>query len=264
MSDAAFEARVGSSISDEAGDDRSRPAQAFWEKYFQFYDTLLESIPYQQMVERHVELLEPAPGERILDAGTGTGNVALALLATGARVTGIDFCEPALVKCRAKAPEADFRHGDLTRRLDFEDASFDKIACCNVIYTLEPAGQRNAVSELCRVLRPGGTAAITVFGDGFKALKVYAETLRTHRRCHGLPSAVALGVRYSINTARILYYVARIKRRERTGSYTFYTPAELTRLLEGGGFEVELVEPIFADQCLVALARKPAAAAGRP
>lgn len=247
-------------------DERERPAALFWRRYFEFYDTLREAIPYKQLIQRHVELLEPAPGERVLDAGTGTGNVAERLLAAGAEVVGIDFCSEALEICRAKCPDGEFAFGDLTARLDFDDGSFDKVACCNVIYTLEPDGQRRAVAELYRLLKPGGKAAITVFGLGFKALKVYATAIREQYRASGLASTVGMGVRYSVNTARILYYVKRIKGREKSGAYTFYTRDQLAELLRGAGFRVDRVEPVFADQCLIALASKPAtqaAVAGR-
>ena len=97
--------------------------QDFWRRYFTFYDTLNEAIPYQQMIRRHVDLLRPLPQEEILDAGTG--NLALALLACGARVTGIDYVEAALDICRRQAPGVEFLFGDLTRRLELADSRFE-------------------------------------------------------------------------------------------------------------------------------------------
>lgn len=244
----------------EAGQRTRQPGgRDFWRRYFTFYDTLNEALPYQQMVRRHVDLLQPSPQEEVLDAGTGTGNLALAMRDGGARVTGIDYVEAALDICRRKAPEVEFRFGDLTGRLDFADDRFDKIVCCNVIYTLAPADQENAVRELYRVLKPGGAAAITVFGAGFKALRVYRETLVMQYRRGGLLDAVRLGLRYSVNTARFLYYVSKIRQQQRGGNYTFFSREQFQRLLEGGGFQVELMEPTLASQCLLALARKPAA-----
>jgi hypothetical protein len=51
--------------------------------------------------------------------------------------------------------------------------------------------------------------------------------------------------------------VVRIKRRQRRGAYTFYTPQSFRDLLTSGGFVVDVVEPIFARQCLIARASKP-------
>src|SRR5688572_5817238 len=113
--------RPSAAILESPPDDRkSRILQRFWERYFAFYDTLNESAPYRRMVERHQTLLRPAAGDTILDAGAGTGNVTQVLAVPGARVIGIDFCAPALERCRRKVPTAEFRAGDLTRPLAFE------------------------------------------------------------------------------------------------------------------------------------------------
>jgi ubiquinone/menaquinone biosynthesis C-methylase UbiE len=232
--------------------------QAFWRRYFKFYDTLNQAIPYQRMVERHVALIATKPRDFVLDAGTGTGNIALALTGAGAQVIGVDFLESALEVCRRKMPQGDFRFADLSKQLEFPDHHFDKITCCNVLYILSPEAQANAVSELFRVLKPGGIASITVFGENFNSLKVYVDALREHRKTASLVNTFLFGCRYSINSARILYYVRKIRRRQTTGDYTFFTPEHVTRLLTGGGFQVELVEPTLSGQCLIALARKPA------
>ena len=252
------------------GDGTAPPADAatareaaFWRRYFTVYDTLTEAMPYQRMIARHVELLAPAAGERVLDAGTGTGNIAAALASAGAEVVGIDFCEPALEICRRKMPEGDFRFGDLTRRLDLPDGSFSKVASCNVLYTLDPVGQRTAVAELYRVLAPGGTAAVTVFGKGFRALAVYREAIRANAVERGLADTLARGLRYSLATLKIFYYVARIRRRRAAGAYTFFSRVGLWELLAGAGFEVVSIEAVLAGQCLLALARKADEPAGR-
>src|SRR6267378_1665848 len=99
---------------------KKQSAQMFWSRYFYFYDTLNESVPYRQMVGQHADNLGANRDDLILDAGTGTGNVALILLAQGARVIGIDFCEQALDRCRQKDSRGDFRFGDITRQLDFQ------------------------------------------------------------------------------------------------------------------------------------------------
>jgi len=120
------------------GTQTQKSAQRFWQRYFKFYDTLNAYIPYRKMLERHAELLEPLNGALTLDAGTGTGNVAELLVARGATVTGIDFCEPALEKCRWKVRQAEFHFGDLTQPLAFTPASFDRVACCLVLHLLRP------------------------------------------------------------------------------------------------------------------------------
>lgn len=55
-----------------------------------------------------LDLLDPRPGERILDLGCGTGRHAAAMTALGARVVGVDADERMLAKARADHPEVEF------------------------------------------------------------------------------------------------------------------------------------------------------------
>lgn len=234
-------------------------ARSFWARYFAVYDTLNQARPYQAMIARQVELIAPAPGDRVLDAGTGSGNLAAALSRHAADVTGIDFCEPAFELARRKAPRARFQFGDLTKPLAFPDASFDQVTCSAVLHVLNRDEQRFAISQLARVLRPGGRLVVTAFADGFSALKVYAETLREERRARGAGPALLFGLRYSWNTARVLYYVWRIQRQHRRGAYAYVDERSLGDLLAGAGLEPRSLERTLAGQCVTALAVKPRA-----
>lgn len=218
----------------------------------------MQARPYQAMIARQLELLNPEPGDRALDAGTGSGNMAAALVQRGAIVTGIDFCEPALVLARQKAPTATFQFGDLTRPLQFADGSFDVVACSAVLHVLGRDEQRFAVTEFGRVLRPGGRLVITAFAEGFRALAVYFETLRIERTTNGLMAMQKLALRYSWNTVRVLYYVWRIQRKQRRGAYAYVDETSLRDLLTSAGLATTTLERTFAQQCVTALATKPA------
>ena len=232
-------------------------AQDFWTRYFRVYDTLNQAIPYQTMIGQQVELLAPSPGARVLDAGTGSGNLAAALERRGAEVVGIDFCEPAFALARQKAPRARFEFGDLTKPLAFADGSFDHVACSAVLHVLSRDEQRVAIGELARVLRPGGRLVVTAFAHGFNPLKVYAESLRQHRQAAGVLRTVAWGLRYSWNTARILSYVRRIQRQQRRGAYAYVDEASLGGLLAEAGVDPRTFVRTLAGQCVTALAVKP-------
>lgn len=236
-----------------------RAAQLFWSRYFTVYDTLIQARPYQAMIARQIELLDPQPGDRALDAGTGSGNLAAALVRRGADVTGIDFCEPAFALARPKAPTATFMFGDLTRPLQFADGSFDLVACSAVLHVLNRNEQRFAVTELARVLRPGGRLVITAFAEGFSALAVYFESLRAERRAKGLGATIGFALRYSLNTARVLYYVWRIQRQQRRGTYAYVDERSLGELLVQAGLTPRTFDRTLAGQCVTALAAKPGA-----
>jgi len=97
------------------------------------------------------------PGDDVLDACCGTGDLAIAGAHAGGRVTGLDFSEPMLARARRKAPGISWVNGDLLA-LPFGDAAFDAATVGFGVRNVEDLPR--ALSELRRVLRPGGRLAI--------------------------------------------------------------------------------------------------------
>jgi demethylmenaquinone methyltransferase/2-methoxy-6-polyprenyl-1,4-benzoquinol methylase len=97
------------------------------------------------------------PGDRVLDAACGTGDLALEAVKAGGRVTGLDFSEPMLERARRKSSAVEWVRGDVLA-LPFADASFDAVTIGFGIRNVEDleAGLR----ELARVLRPEGRVAV--------------------------------------------------------------------------------------------------------
>ncbi len=111
------------------------------------------------------------PGDRLLDLGCGFGRHAFEALRRGARVVACDMAVPELEQVAATAfamkeageiaPTLSCTsvNGDGTK-LPFADGSFDRIIASEVMEHVPDDGA--ALSEFIRVLRPGGTIAITV------------------------------------------------------------------------------------------------------
>ena len=97
------------------------------------------------------------PGDRVLDAACGTGDLAIIAAREGANVTGLDFSEQMLVRARRKAPDLEWLQGDLLA-LPFEDDSFDAATIGFGIRNV--ADLQRGIAELRRVLKPGGKLAI--------------------------------------------------------------------------------------------------------
>ena len=68
----------------------------FWRKYFETYDVLNIVIPYQELMKEVRQELEVEPGDLILDAGAGTGNLSVRLKEAGAKVVALDNIQEGL------------------------------------------------------------------------------------------------------------------------------------------------------------------------
>ena len=109
--------------------------------------------------------------DRFLDLGAGFGRHAFEAARLGARVVALDYAAEELSSVRATfaamaeageiTPDrlAGTVRGDATR-LPFGDASFDRIVVSEVLEHIQ--NDVGAIAEITRVLRPGGTLAVTV------------------------------------------------------------------------------------------------------
>jgi demethylmenaquinone methyltransferase/2-methoxy-6-polyprenyl-1,4-benzoquinol methylase len=98
------------------------------------------------------------PGDRVLDACCGTGDLAIAARGAGAReVVGLDFSEAMLERARRKEPEIDWVRADVLA-LPFEDGSFDAAVVGFGVRNVEDL--EACLRGLRRVLGPGGRLGI--------------------------------------------------------------------------------------------------------
>jgi SAM-dependent methyltransferase len=104
------------------------------------------------------EALRPAPGQRLLDAGCGTGDLARDLaqaVAPGGEVVALDHSAATLAAARERHDDSAVRYvtGDVSA-LDLPDDTFDGVWCERVLQHVDDADA--AIGELVRVTRPGG------------------------------------------------------------------------------------------------------------
>jgi SAM-dependent methyltransferase len=139
----------------------------------QAYEQYFVPAIFDQWPPRIIEAAGVGDGDSVLEVGCGTGVLAREVIkkvgSTGS-VTGLDLSESMLEVARNICPDAHFQQGNATD-LPFDDESFDvAIASFVLMFVPDPV---QAVSELWRVLKPGGRMIITVW-EGLEQNPVYS------------------------------------------------------------------------------------------
>jgi len=140
------------------------------------YDLIndLQSFGLHRLWKRRlIGLARVVPGERALDLCCGTGDVAIALARSGARVAGADFSAPMLAMAAGRGaksresgrgPAAEslaLVRGD-SLKIPFADSSFDVVTMSYGLRNL--ASVEGGLAEMLRVARPAGRLLVLDFG----------------------------------------------------------------------------------------------------
>jgi ubiquinone/menaquinone biosynthesis C-methylase UbiE len=139
-----------------------------WDKGYDWYVS-----NFRPLMDWCCDITGIAPGDRVLDIGTGTGQPALSAaerVAPTGSVLAIDISPEMLRAAERRARElrldnVQFREMD-AQHLTLEDESFDAVTfTCGLMFCHDPV---RAVAEIHRVLRPGGRFAVAVWDEAEK------------------------------------------------------------------------------------------------
>jgi demethylmenaquinone methyltransferase/2-methoxy-6-polyprenyl-1,4-benzoquinol methylase len=155
------------------GEERAALVQQLFTRIAPRYDLIndLQSFGLHRWWKKVVvQLAQPKAGERVLDLCCGTGDLALRLSKSGARVTGLDFNDRMLAVAKDREEQdqpglskhaVQFVQGD-AMRLPFPDSSFDVVT---VAYGLRNLAEvKSGIMEMRRVGRPAARLLSLDFG----------------------------------------------------------------------------------------------------
>ncbi len=138
------------------------PTREGYDRWAHIYDD--EDNPLIAMeTARFRQLLGDVQGLTIADIGCGTGRQTVAMAASGANVTAVDFSVGMMSKARAKPEAANvkFVQQDLARGLPFASQAFDRVTCCLVLDHI--IDLTSVLGDMARICRPTGFVLISVF-----------------------------------------------------------------------------------------------------
>jgi SAM-dependent methyltransferase len=122
------------------------------------YDARFEKLERSgQYLHGEVDLVESYRPSCVLDAGCGTGRVAIELTRRGIGVVGVDIDWRMLDQARAKAPHLTWYHDDLATCDLTADGPFCAVVMAgNVLIFTKPGTEEAVIANMARHLRPGG------------------------------------------------------------------------------------------------------------
>jgi ubiquinone/menaquinone biosynthesis C-methylase UbiE len=168
-------------------------------------------------------------GGNLLDIGCGTGLFVEKYIRNGGSGTGLDISEGMVAKARHRCPDCEFLVGT-GEKLPFNDCSFNAVSSVLVFsYVKDPGAM---LSEVYRVLEPGGSVALLTLG----------KKLITR----GIPSLYKIGEKIRVKHVAIKDF----------GEH-YYDEKEMNTLFTGAGFSnvdvkwcsfahIDMIDPLFS------------------
>ena len=217
----------------------------FWDLYAAVYDSLPNHYkPYKVLVDQIVdEVYMYTKKGRILDAGCGTGNFAIALAKEGFNVVGIDYADGMLRRAEKKKKKLHTENMkllklDLEKKLTLPNEHFDAVISIHTLYTI--TNYKSVLREYYRILRSNGHLVLSEVQQPIRILPIINEA--KHRG----------GWREVINVISHLFifglFNLALGKRQGSGAYHYWSESELREELSSAGFRVLSVREAYTNK----------------
>ena len=221
----------------------------FWRRYFKVYDVLNLVVPYQELLQGIIKETDIREGDLVLDAGGGTGNLALILEKQGAKVINLDFSQEALEIHKKKNPHGQMILHNLTQKLPFPDNKFDKVISNNTLYNLPREKRLETMLELKRVLKPKGKIVLSNIHKGFRPIKIYITAIKENIKRYGILNTIKLVFKMIVPTIKMFYYNFIIQKEHKFNKNNLFDFNEQKELLNKTGFKnISETKLVYAGQ----------------
>lgn len=167
------------------------------------YEEFFVPALFGQWAEPMLDAAAVAAGDVVLDVGCGTGVLARAAarrVGPTGEVVGLDRNDGMLAVAARCSESVAWRRG-VAERLPFDDGRFDRVLCQFALMFFDD--QHQALKEMARVLRPGGTIAVATWA-AVEESPGYASMVDLLRRVVSDEAAEALLAPFALGTANVL------------------------------------------------------------
>jgi SAM-dependent methyltransferase len=211
------------------------------------FSTLSEPSNCREYVALH-HLLGVDEGDLLLDVACGSGLAIELARLRGASCAGIDASARLIAVAQLRSPQSDIRVGDM-HDLPWNDNAFNVVTSFRGIWGTTP----DAVSEINRVLRPGGRVGITVWGHlkispGAWALAPFR--LAAQEKVDNQASMVSLGRPGAGESLLESFGFIDIRRVEIPFAWEFADPESFARALASTGPAYEAIQNVGQESFL--------------
>jgi cyclopropane fatty-acyl-phospholipid synthase-like methyltransferase len=145
--------------------EKPLPSDLYTEEYFltacEGYDEFIESDGenLSRRLKQAFEFASVQPGMQVLDLGCGRGEIVRHVARLGAASFGIDYARVAVAMTRRVMADEPGTHGVArsdAKLLPFSSSAFDRVLMFDVVEHLHPWELDACLTEVYRVLKPGG------------------------------------------------------------------------------------------------------------
>lgn len=228
-----------------------KPNQWLWPTYSKFYDQLLSTPLYLELMNRVVEEICLGNPSNLLDAGCGTGNLEVRLADKYVRIQALDSSTEMLRIAMKKATSnrVQFTVADMNESLAFPSGFFDRIAVVHAIYAVNDP--LFTLRELFRVLDSGGKIVIVNPKKGADTSRILQGNLT---RLKGWQKPL-----FRLRMLLITALNKKIINAGRSGVFHFWDESDWKASLSNVGFSQISVSSVYENQDYLVTAKK-----GRP
>ncbi|MGM0644255.1 MAG: class I SAM-dependent methyltransferase [Thermodesulfobacteriota bacterium] len=138
-----------------------------YQRFAGIYDGLLR-LPTRGIRLAGLRMLPPREGSRVLDVGCGTGIHLNLYRQFGCRLYGLDTSKSMLkVAGKRLGSDADLRFHNAAE-MPYENSMFDLVSGMFVLHEMDQSARKAVVSEMERVVKPGGGVLLIDFNAGIQ------------------------------------------------------------------------------------------------